>query len=88
MSLSKEVSNACIKCAKCIPICPSYEVYRDEIHSPRGFLELIRQYYQGNLELNQDLQAILNSCSLCGDCVKKCPIDLPIDEAIRLLRAG
>lgn len=85
MRLSEDVANACIKCAKCIPSCPSYEIYRDEVHSPRGFLELIRQYYQEELNFDEELHTTLSSCLLCGECVKICPIKLPIDEAIRLL---
>ncbi|WP_265611654.1 hypothetical protein, partial [Campylobacter jejuni] len=31
------MSDACVKCGKCIPVCTIHEENRDEITSPRGF---------------------------------------------------
>ncbi|MDD3344460.1 MAG: hypothetical protein PHR87_13550, partial [Sulfurospirillaceae bacterium] len=32
-------SDACVKCGKCIPVCTIHEVNRDEVTSPRGFID-------------------------------------------------
>ena len=82
----QDIASACVKCGKCIPACTTYQLHRDEVHSPRGFLESIYQYTQGNLTLDASLQNVLDTCFLCNHCVSSCPISLPIDGAIEQMR--
>ena len=82
----QDIASACVKCGKCIPTCTTYQLHKDEVHSPRGFLESIYQYTQGNLALDASLQNALDTCFLCNHCVSSCPISLPIDGAIEQMR--
>ena len=82
----QDIASACVKCGKCIPTCTTYQLHKDEVHSPRGFLESIYQYTQGNLTLDASLQNALDTCFLCNHCVSSCPISLPIDGAIEQMR--
>ena len=82
----QDIASACVKCGKCIPTCTTYQLHKDEVHSPRGFLESIYQYTQGNLALDASLQDALDTCFLCNHCVSSCPISLPIDGAIEQMR--
>lgn len=86
MKVFKNVASTCIKCAKCIPDCASYQFYRDEAHTPRGFLELIDQYEKGFLKLDSKLKKILDTCLLCNHCVSNCPVNIPIDSLIQEIR--
>ncbi|RDU74033.1 glycerol-3-phosphate dehydrogenase [Helicobacter anseris] len=86
MKVFKNIASTCIKCAKCIPDCSSYQFYRDEVHSPRGFLELISQYEKGSLRLDSNLQEVMDTCLLCNHCVSNCPISIPIDSLIQEIR--
>ncbi|MCE3038456.1 (Fe-S)-binding protein [Helicobacter anatolicus] len=72
----QDIASACVKCAKCIQGCATYQIHRDEVHSPRGFLELIK-----SVEIAQQ-EEFLDTCFLCTHCVSACPIGLPIDFAI------
>ncbi|MDA3908271.1 MAG: (Fe-S)-binding protein [Sulfurimonas sp.] len=81
-----KVNDSCIKCGKCIPTCTIHEVNPDEVTSPRGFLELLGAYKNGNLELDKNVKSIFESCFLCTNCVDVCPNDLPVDMLIEQVR--
>jgi glycolate oxidase iron-sulfur subunit len=92
MSLDKifnfqETSDDCIKCGKCIPVCTIHNINPDEVTSPRGFIDLLGQYQQGNLELDKNAKNIFESCFLCTNCVDVCPNSLATDMVIEEVRA-
>jgi glycolate oxidase iron-sulfur subunit len=80
-------SDACIKCAKCVPTCTIHSVNRDEVTSPRGFIALLGEYQRGNLELDREVKDIFESCFLCTNCVDVCPKSLPTDTLIENVRS-
>ncbi|MDO7252372.1 (Fe-S)-binding protein [Helicobacter cappadocius] len=82
----KSISNACVKCGKCIPSCTIYQINRDESTSPRGFLDLLGAYERGDLELDKNAKNIFESCFLCTTCVQICPNTLPVDVMIEKIR--
>ena len=81
------ITDDCIKCGKCIPVCTIHNVNADEVTSPRGFLDLLGAYQRGNLELDKNAKAIFESCFLCTACVEVCPKSLPTDMVIEQVRA-
>ncbi len=83
----KTISDECVKCGKCIPVCTIHNINQDEVTSPRGFIELLGQYQQGNLELDKSAKNIFESCFLCTNCVSVCPNSLPTDMVIEEVRA-
>lgn len=83
----KSITDDCIKCGKCIPVCTIHNVNADEVTSPRGFLDLLGAYQRGNLELDANVKAIFESCFLCTACVEACPKSLPTDMVIEQVRA-
>ena len=80
-------ANDCVKCGKCIPVCTIHQVNADEVTSPRGFIDLLGQYQQGNLELDKTAKNIFESCFLCTNCVDVCPNSLATDMVIEEVRA-
>ena len=82
-----KISDACIKCGKCIPTCTIHQVNPDEVTSPRGFIELLGDYQKGELELDKTAKDIFESCFLCTNCVDVCPNSLPTDMIIEEVRA-
>lgn len=81
-----EISDACVKCGKCIPVCTIHEINRDESTSPRGFLDLLAAYKQGKLPLDKNIKTVFESCFLCTNCVEVCPTKLRVDNAIEEVR--
>jgi glycolate oxidase iron-sulfur subunit len=82
-----DTSDACVKCGKCIPVCTIHNVNADEVTSPRGFIDLLGAYKQGNLALDKTAKDIFESCFLCTACVEVCPKSLPTDMVIEQVRA-
>ena len=83
----KATSDECIKCGKCIPVCTIHQINPDEVTSPRGFIDLLGAYQNGDLELDKNAKDIFESCFLCTACVEVCPNSLPTDMVIEEVRA-
>jgi len=81
------ITDDCIKCGKCIPVCTIHNVNADEVTSPRGFLDLLGAYQRGKLELDKNVKSIFESCFLCTACVEVCPKSLPTDMVIEQVRS-
>ncbi|WP_294961821.1 (Fe-S)-binding protein [Sulfurimonas sp.] len=81
------ITDDCIKCGKCIPICTIHNVNADEVTSPRGFLDLLGAYQRGKLDLDENVKDIFESCFLCTNCVDVCPKSLPTDMVIEQVRS-
>lgn len=80
------ISDACVKCGKCKPTCTIFGISGDETLSPRGFLDLIGAYKNGELSLDKNAKRIFESCFLCTNCVDICPSSLATDEMIENVR--
>jgi glycolate oxidase iron-sulfur subunit len=81
-----KISDECIKCGKCIPVCTINQINKDEVTSPRGFIDLLGSYKRGELELDKNAKDIFESCFLCTACVEVCPNSLPTDMVIEEVR--
>lgn len=82
-----EVSDDCVKCGKCKPVCTIFNINQDETTSPRGFIDLLGAYERNELELDKNAKDIFESCFLCTNCVEACPNDLPTDMIIEQVRS-
>lgn len=83
----KSISDDCIKCGKCTPVCTIHQINPDETTSPRGFIDLLGAYQDGNLPLDKNAKNIFESCFLCTNCVDVCPNSLQTDMVIEQVRA-
>ena len=81
------ITDDCVKCGKCIPVCTIHNVNADEVTSPRGFLDLLGAYQRGKLDLDENVKSIFESCFLCTNCVDVCPKALPTDMVIEQVRS-
>jgi len=81
------ISDECVKCGKCIPVCTIHNVNADEVTSPRGFIDLLGAYQKGKLDLDKTAKDIFESCFLCTACVEVCPKSLPTDMIIEQVRS-
>ena len=82
----QDITNACVKCGKCVPVCTIHDINADETTSPRGFLELIAAVRGGELNLDKNVKKIFESCFLCTNCVEACPSKIRVDSAIENAR--
>ncbi len=72
----------CIRCGRCLPVCPTYQVTQLETYSPRGRLSLLRAVEDGHLEISAGVEAHLYHCLDCRACNTVCPPGVRIGELI------
>jgi glycolate oxidase iron-sulfur subunit len=72
----------CIRCGRCLPVCPTYGETQLEMYSPRGRLSLLRAVEDGKLELTRGVEAHLYHCLDCRACNTVCPPGVRIGELI------
>ena len=83
-----DVLMACVRCGRCLPVCPTYQETLLEIQSPRGRLALLRAVEEGRLPLDETVEAHLYHCLDCRACNTVCPAGVAIGESIVAGRAA
>lgn len=77
----------CAICGKCIAKCPTYRELSLELHSPRGRLNLIKAFIDGDLpSVGVKFYESLDWCLLCGACNSACPAGIRPADAIMYAR--
>jgi glycolate oxidase iron-sulfur subunit len=82
----KDDLNHCFKCGMCQQVCPTFKVMRREYYTPRGRVQIIKHYLEGDLDLTPNLKNLIMSCMLCDACAALCPSGVRIDRLFRLMR--
>lgn len=77
-----EELQGCIRCGRCLPVCPTYQQTQLEMFSPRGRLSLLRAVEDGKLDLTEGVQEHLYHCLDCRACNTVCPPGVRIGELI------
>ena len=80
-----ELIDDCVHCGFCLPTCPTYTLWGEEMDSPRGRIVLIRQGHQA--ELSAPLVEHLDRCLGCMACVTACPSGVQYDKLLEDARA-
>jgi len=70
---TKAMVDRCNKCGLCIPSCPVYQQVLTEAASPRGRVQLVKNFLEGNVSLSRRAKEIILTCLLCESCVVNCP---------------
>ena len=82
----KDDLDHCFKCGMCQQVCPTFKVMRREYYTPRGRVQIIKHYLEGDLDLTPELSRLIMSCMLCDACAALCPSGVRIDRLFRLMR--
>jgi glycolate oxidase iron-sulfur subunit len=76
----------CVHCGFCLPTCPTYELWHEEMDSPRGRIWLMKATVDGTLELNRTVAEHFDRCLGCMACLTSCPSGVQYDRLIELAR--
>jgi glycolate oxidase iron-sulfur subunit len=76
----------CVHCGFCLPTCPTYELWHEEMDSPRGRIWLMKATVEGTLELNRTVAEHFDRCLGCMACLTSCPSGVQYDRLIELAR--
>ncbi|MEA2408227.1 MAG: glycolate oxidase iron-sulfur subunit [Thermoleophilaceae bacterium] len=69
----------CVHCGFCLPTCPTYVLWGEEMDSPRGRIVLMKG---GHEEISAPLVTHLDNCLGCMACVTACPSGVQYDKLI------
>jgi glycolate dehydrogenase iron-sulfur subunit len=72
----------CVHCGFCLPTCPTYLLWGEEMDSPRGRIVLIKAGHEEGAELSPELVGHLDNCLGCMACVTACPSGVKYDKLI------
>jgi len=76
----------CVHCGFCLPTCPTYELWHEEMDSPRGRIWLMKATVEGTLELDRTVAEHFDRCLGCMACLTSCPSGVRYDRLIELAR--
>jgi glycolate oxidase iron-sulfur subunit len=83
----REYTSDCVHCGFCLPTCPTYVLWREEMDSPRGRIHLMDARLDGTIALNATVAEHFDRCLGCMACVSSCPSGVRYDRLIESTRA-
>jgi len=81
----REVAKDCVHCGFCLPACPTYQLWAEEMDSPRGRIYLVNQILDG-AELTAAAAEHFDRCLGCMACMTACPSGVQYDQLIEAAR--
>jgi glycolate oxidase iron-sulfur subunit len=85
-SPSSALIDTCVHCGFCLPTCPTYLLWGEEMDSPRGRIYLMKASIEGRAEIAPSYVQHFDACLGCLACVTSCPSGVqyaPLIEATR-----
>ncbi|MDQ1699645.1 MAG: glycolate oxidase iron-sulfur subunit [Frankiaceae bacterium] len=76
----------CVHCGFCLPTCPTYLLWGEEMDSPRGRIYLMGEGHDGE-PLTDEMVAHFDRCLGCMACLTACPSGVQYDRLIEATRA-
>jgi glycolate oxidase iron-sulfur subunit len=81
-----ELIEDCVHCGFCLPTCPTYVLWGEEMDSPRGRIVLMRTGLEDGSELTDSMATHFDRCLGCMACVTACPSGVKYDRLIEQTR--
>ena len=78
--------DTCVHCGFCLPSCPTYVMWGEEMDSPRGRIYLMKAGLDGRTPMTPPFVSHFDACLGCMACVTSCPSGVqyaPLIEATR-----
>src|SRR3982751_6553059 len=63
----------CVHCGFCLPTCPTYVLWGEEMDSPRGRIYLMKAGVEGRVPIDEKYVRHFDACLGCVSCVTACP---------------
>ena len=84
---SFELIDDCVHCGFCLPTCPTYLLWGEEMDSPRGRLVLMKAGLEEGSRLSDAMVNHWDNCLGCMACITACPSGVQYDKLIEDTRA-
>jgi glycolate oxidase iron-sulfur subunit len=82
----RDLAGDCVHCGFCLPACPTYSLWGEEMDSPRGRIHLVTQVLDGE-ELTTAAAEHFDRCLGCMACMPACPSGVQYNRLIEAARA-
>ncbi len=82
-----ELIEKCVHCGFCLPVCPTYALWGQEMDSPRGRIYLMKMALEGKAEINDKWVSHFDACLGCVACMPACPSGVDYGKLIEATRA-
>ena len=79
--------DACVHCGFCLPSCPTYALWGEEMDSPRGRIYLMKAALAGRTTLSDTFTGHFDACLGCMACVTACPSGVQYGPLIERTRS-
>ena len=73
-------------CGFCLPTCPTYALWGEEMDSPRGRIYLMEMAAKGEIPLEGAFTTHIDRCLGCMACVTACPSGVQYDRLLEATR--
>jgi glycolate oxidase iron-sulfur subunit len=83
---SPDILDDCVHCGFCLPTCPTYQLWGEEMDSPRGRIYLMDMASRGEIGLSGALHQHIDACLGCMACVTSCPSGVRYDRLLEAVR--
>ena len=83
---ARALIDKCVHCGFCLPTCPTYVLWGEEMDSPRGRIYLMKSGLEGRVSMTDSFVGHFDACLGCMACVTACPSGVeyaPLVEATR-----
>ena len=84
---SQQIIDTCVHCGFCLPACPTYALWNEEMDSPRGRIYLMKMAAEGKAAITPQWVQHFDSCLGCMACMPACPSGVDYGKLIEATRA-
>ena len=77
----------CVHCGFCLPTCPTYALWNEEMDSPRGRIYLMKLGAEGKAEMTDSYVGHFDKCLGCMACMTACPSGVQYSKLIEATRS-
>jgi glycolate dehydrogenase iron-sulfur subunit len=84
---SMALIDACVHCGFCLPTCPTYVLWNEEMDTPRGRVYLMKAGLEGRVAMTPTFVGHFDACLGCMACMTACPSGVQYGPLIERTRA-
>lgn len=81
------IIDKCVHCGFCLPVCPTYVLWGQEMDSPRGRIYLMKLAAEGAAQMTPKWVSHFDTCLGCMACMTACPSGVDYGKLIEATRA-
>uniref|UniRef100_UPI001F55C72D (Fe-S)-binding protein n=1 Tax=Anaeromyxobacter terrae TaxID=2925406 RepID=UPI001F55C72D len=83
---ARSPADDCVHCGFCLPVCPTWQSWQEEMDSPRGRIDLFRALEDGRVAMSPIVAEHFDRCLGCMACMTACPSGVRYDHVIEAAR--